>query len=178
MYLLCCSFYPRSWKKSSTRIYYRRSELFAEEFKQNVLLGPNLNSCRDTSQISISTCTYEPSTVAGLKTLYKPKSGGRIFAYLLEKVSFAYLLERAWLKLLYYTTQGRLKLCRYEVKAFWILCSKRVCNKTFISLYYSWMLALAIPCWTYWEACWLPTSGLEIGILVIMQHKILFIYFI
>uniref|UniRef100_A0AC35GX36 Uncharacterized protein n=1 Tax=Panagrolaimus sp. PS1159 TaxID=55785 RepID=A0AC35GX36_9BILA len=45
------------------------------------------NSYRDTSQISVSASTSEPSTVAGFKTVYKPKSGGRTFATLLEKVS-------------------------------------------------------------------------------------------
>lgn len=61
--------------------------LSSEGFKQIVLLGQNVNSYRDTSQISVSTCSSKPSTVAGFKTVYKPKSGGRTFETLLEKVS-------------------------------------------------------------------------------------------
>uniref|UniRef100_A0A914QQP7 CDK5RAP1-like protein n=1 Tax=Panagrolaimus davidi TaxID=227884 RepID=A0A914QQP7_9BILA len=62
-------------------------QLSAEGFKQIILLGQNVNSYRDTSQISVSASTSEPSTVAGFKTVYKPKTGGRTFATLLEKVS-------------------------------------------------------------------------------------------
>uniref|UniRef100_A0A914Z949 CDK5RAP1-like protein n=1 Tax=Panagrolaimus superbus TaxID=310955 RepID=A0A914Z949_9BILA len=60
-------------------------QLSAEGFKQIILLGQNVNSYRDTSQVTL--LTSEKSSVAGFKTIYKPKSGGRTFATLLEKIS-------------------------------------------------------------------------------------------
>lgn len=59
--------------------------LSLQGFKQITLLGQNVNSYRDTSQISVS--TTNDTTVPGFKTVYKPKSGGRTFTTLLEKVS-------------------------------------------------------------------------------------------
>lgn len=55
-------------------------------YKQIILLGQNVNSYRDTSQ-AVSLGINEPSTVEGFKTVYKPKTGGRTFATLLEKIS-------------------------------------------------------------------------------------------
>uniref|UniRef100_A0AC35TNV3 TRAM domain-containing protein n=1 Tax=Rhabditophanes sp. KR3021 TaxID=114890 RepID=A0AC35TNV3_9BILA len=55
-------------------------------FKQVTLLGQNVNSYRDKSESTIS-MIHATSTVTGFKTVYKPKSGGRTFDVLLDKVS-------------------------------------------------------------------------------------------
>jgi len=61
-------------------------QLSDQGFKQVILLGQNVNSYRDYSQSTFSG-VQETTTVAGFKTVYKPKIGGRTFGTLLEKVS-------------------------------------------------------------------------------------------
>lgn len=61
-------------------------QLSDQGFKQVILLGQNVNSYRDYSQVTFSG-TDESTTVSGFKTVYKPKTGGRTFGTLLEKVS-------------------------------------------------------------------------------------------
>lgn len=52
------------------------------------LLGQNVNSYRDLSEISFpSTCLTEPGMASGFRTKYKPKKGGYTFLTLLDKVS-------------------------------------------------------------------------------------------
>ena len=58
--------------------------------KEVVLLGQNVNSYRDTSELCIPSCDVtQPITKMsrGFSTVYKPKAGGRRFAELLDKVS-------------------------------------------------------------------------------------------
>ncbi|KAL4003848.1 CDK5 regulatory subunit-associated protein 1 [Acanthocheilonema viteae] len=56
--------------------------------KQVTLLGQNVNSYRDLSEISFpSTCLTEPGMAPGFRTKYKPKKGGYTFLTLLDKVS-------------------------------------------------------------------------------------------
>ena len=58
--------------------------------KEVTLLGQNVNSYRDLSeQSSFGGLDAQPSTgmSRGFRTVYKPRSGGRQFADLLEKVS-------------------------------------------------------------------------------------------
>ncbi len=55
------------------------------------LLGQNVNSYNDTSESSHFglPSKQEISSVAGFETVYKPKTGGRRFSDLLDKVSRA-----------------------------------------------------------------------------------------
>lgn len=63
-------------------------QLSNEGIKQVVLLGQNVNSYRDTSEISFpSTSMTETKIVPGFKTIYKPKKGGRTFVTLLDEIS-------------------------------------------------------------------------------------------
>ncbi|KAK6030193.1 radical SAM methylthiotransferase, MiaB/RimO family [Ostertagia ostertagi] len=59
-----------------------------EGFKQITLLGQNVNSYRDMSESSYVVDAALPTgTVPGFSTVYKPKTGGRTFLTLLEKIS-------------------------------------------------------------------------------------------
>uniref|UniRef100_W6NSY4 CDK5RAP1-like protein n=1 Tax=Haemonchus contortus TaxID=6289 RepID=W6NSY4_HAECO len=59
-----------------------------EGVKQITLLGQNVNSCRDLSESSyVVEGAASTSTVPGFSTVYKPKTGGRTFLTLLEKIS-------------------------------------------------------------------------------------------
>ena len=55
------------------------------------LLGQNVNSYRDTSISSHSSCSLDADSSTnmsmGFKTIYKPKKGGRRFHHLLDAVS-------------------------------------------------------------------------------------------
>nr|XP_045603338.1 mitochondrial tRNA methylthiotransferase CDK5RAP1-like [Procambarus clarkii] len=59
--------------------------------KEITLLGQNVNSYRDTSQIHHASFVdhenKDSNLVKGFKTIYKPKTGGLRFAHLLDKVS-------------------------------------------------------------------------------------------
>ncbi|KAK2141884.1 hypothetical protein LSH36_1026g00005 [Paralvinella palmiformis] len=54
--------------------------------KEVILLGQNVNSYRDTSELQSQGCDIT-KTSQGFSTVYKPKVGGRRFAELLDKVS-------------------------------------------------------------------------------------------
>ncbi|CAB3402439.1 unnamed protein product [Caenorhabditis bovis] len=58
-----------------------------EGFKQITLLGQNVNSYRDMTNIDFSPSTSSDERVPGFKTVYKPKVGGKTFTTLLERVS-------------------------------------------------------------------------------------------
>lgn len=58
--------------------------------KEIILLGQNVNSYRDTSELYVQGCDVSwqtTKTSKGFNTVYKPKVGGRRFAELLDKVS-------------------------------------------------------------------------------------------
>lgn len=63
-------------------------QLSDEGFKQITLLGQNVNSYRDYSELSHSSISAdEPSLSLGFRTISKPKTGGKTFITLLEEVS-------------------------------------------------------------------------------------------
>jgi len=53
--------------------------------KEVTLLGQNVNSYRDTSEIALS--CEETKLSRGFKTIYRNKEGGMRFTYLLDHVS-------------------------------------------------------------------------------------------
>uniref|UniRef100_A0A0N4V373 CDK5RAP1-like protein n=1 Tax=Enterobius vermicularis TaxID=51028 RepID=A0A0N4V373_ENTVE len=62
--------------------------LVGEGFKQITLLGQNVNSYRDYSELAFpSLSVTEDGLASGFRTVYKPKTGGRTFLTLLDEAS-------------------------------------------------------------------------------------------
>ena len=62
----------------------------SQGIREVTLLGQNVNSYRDTSEVTSSVST-EPNSMTnlsrGFRTIYKPKKGGQRFSDLLDQVS-------------------------------------------------------------------------------------------
>ena len=64
---------------------------YVQGVKEVTLLGQNVNSYRDTSEVALS--CEETKLSRGFKTIYRNKEGGLRFTYLLERVSEVHIFS-------------------------------------------------------------------------------------